>query len=591
MSKKLSKILDECIARMRNGETIDDVLAGYPDVREYIEPLLRIAQKVAEVPSVSPSPAFLDSSGMRLMRLIHQPAVRPGKVVAGTSGLAGRIKNVLAGFSSTRRIAATVSIALAVILLAVTGQYLFSMPSPVTAATGLLSILSGEVRIESIGSGESLSVADGMKLESGTRVVTGNASHVLITFFDGSTIKLSPGTSLDIEKLEQDEDQSTVILLKQWLGRTWSRVVKMTDMESRYEIETPSATAIVRGTLFATEVDETGNTTVSTTEGLVSVAAEGKEVLVPAEKKTAVEKGKSPSEPEAVSEPETDITIIINGAVAGTISDPSGAGTGVMPSGQSFNQIQDSLSAFPSGDTQVIRLKNPADGKYTLTLRYLAGTTANYTIRCRSHGVITGEYLGTLAAEGDSGYQIQFKLKGGEQAAITDVDVKPLAEKKSEKADSGEKSLKEIPPGQEKQEDIEKAVPAGQDKKDDTSSTIPPGQEKKADAEKSLSPGKTEKPETANATNAGQEKKPDAGDTVSPGQMKKDDTGNSSPPGQEQADNDSKVPAGEENQDDEGAMPPGQNNDDEKSTPPGQTDKGVGTDNSTNEQPGKNKRN
>jgi len=145
-----------------------------------------------------------------------------------------------------------------------------------------------------------------MTLYAGTRVKTSPDSTALLTFFDGSTLTLEPGAELEIQQLQSDDDKAVTIVLKQWMGRTWSQVVKMVDKGSRYEIETPTAIALVRGTKFLLDVDEEGKTREETTEGLVSVVALGEEVLVPAGQMTFVEPGVTPSEPTVASVPEVE---------------------------------------------------------------------------------------------------------------------------------------------------------------------------------------------------------------------------------------------------------------------------------------------
>ena len=106
---------------------------------------------------------------------------------------------------------------------------------------------------------------DGMTLETGTRVQIASNSNALITFFNGTTVELEPDTDLVVEQLEVgSQNQPTVIVLRQWFGKTLSRVTQLADPGSKYEIQTPSAYIAVRGTLFVTEVDETGAVRVQT---------------------------------------------------------------------------------------------------------------------------------------------------------------------------------------------------------------------------------------------------------------------------------------------------------------------------------------
>jgi len=171
----------------------------------------------------------------------------------------------------------------------------YSSSSPIPECT--LSILNGTVEVQEPGSDNWEQAVNGMFLITGTYARTAVESHAMLTFFEGSTITLDSDTTIEIRQLDFNEKQSTTIILKQWLGRTWSRVVKMVESGSYYEVETPSAIAVVRGTQFLIEVDDAGATRLNTTEGLVSVIAQGEEVYVSAGQQTTVEPGYSPSEP------------------------------------------------------------------------------------------------------------------------------------------------------------------------------------------------------------------------------------------------------------------------------------------------------
>ncbi len=174
-------------------------------------------------------------------------------------------------------------------------------PSYAFSSKCTLNIINGSVDITVPGNIETQPGINGMTLDVGDRVKTSPDSAALLTFFDGSTLTLQPNTDIEIEQLELDANQQTItIVLKQWTGNTWSHVVKMADLGSHYEIKTPSAVALVRGTQFLVEVDEIGATIVSTAEGLVSVSAQGTEIFLPVGQQTNVEPGTSPSDPTSI---------------------------------------------------------------------------------------------------------------------------------------------------------------------------------------------------------------------------------------------------------------------------------------------------
>ena len=139
-----------------------------------------------------------------------------------------------------------------------------------------------------------------MTLTVGARVNTLLDAKALLTFYNGSTTELDPGTDLEIQRSESDGKSSNIVL-KQYLGKTVSRVIELIDPGSRYEIQTPSAFALVRGTLFSVEIVGLNNTVVKVIEKTVTVGAQGKTVSVPAGYQVTVIFGSPPSPPVEIS--------------------------------------------------------------------------------------------------------------------------------------------------------------------------------------------------------------------------------------------------------------------------------------------------
>jgi len=85
-------------------------------------------------------------------------------------------------------------------------------------------------------------------LKPGDSVKTSDKSKALILFFEGSAIELAPNTEIRISKLSiNEETKSTTIELWQEIGKTKSRVEKLIDSDSLYQINTPHTAAVVRG--------------------------------------------------------------------------------------------------------------------------------------------------------------------------------------------------------------------------------------------------------------------------------------------------------------------------------------------------------
>lgn len=296
MDRKLSKVLDNCWSRIRNGETVEDCLARHSSMRAELEPLLCTALYLSDLPKASASEMFRRGSRIRLVRRLRERSLTADKPRHSFSLPTLRVRAV------ATPLALTVVLILAGILI-LSGAPILGPQQSALASQCTLTVDSGSVSILSPGSDGVRQGNDGMTLTAGTIVTTGEDSNVTLTFFEGTSIRLEPGTSLEIERIDYTDGRPVTIVLRQWIGRTWSSIVKMTDSGSQYEIRTPSASAVVRGTLFLTEVDEDGTTTVLTKEGLVSVIAQGIEVDVPAGSGTTVAIGAAPSQPVSQRQP------------------------------------------------------------------------------------------------------------------------------------------------------------------------------------------------------------------------------------------------------------------------------------------------
>lgn len=172
-------------------------------------------------------------------------------------------------------------------------------------------------------------------------------------------------------------------------------MVSSVTMGSRYEIRTPSASALVRGTLFATRVDEVGSTLVRTTEGAVLVTAQNQEVVVQSGQQTNVGAGSSPPVPQLSPEPEREFVIVLSGPVSGSITNPNGASSGVLPSGLTFNQIPGSRYSLGDKGTQIISIREPATGEYKNTLRGTSDGEVYFVFQGKLRGEVVSQHTGT----------------------------------------------------------------------------------------------------------------------------------------------------------------------------------------------------
>jgi hypothetical protein len=166
-----------------------------------------------------------------------------------------------------------------------------------TTPLTVLSVAGGKVLVMKPGDTGWSSATAGMTLGVDYKIKTEVGGHATITFFEGSTIELDSSTEISLGGLNLDGTASH-ISIEQSLGKTISRVKKLVDPASGYEIQTPAAVASVRGTDFYVSVSGNGVTTVGSMEGLVAVSAQGVEVELMAGTRTTVSPGKTPGAPE-----------------------------------------------------------------------------------------------------------------------------------------------------------------------------------------------------------------------------------------------------------------------------------------------------
>lgn len=111
----------------------------------------------------------------------------------------------------------------------------------------------------------------------GTKIITGEGAGLTLYADDSTTIRIASNTTLEIEEYVShpgsDEKHTSLVV---WCGKIIGRVQKMLDSDSTFEIHTPTAIAGIRGTAFAVEVEESGESRVSVYTGQVRVAGKNK---------------------------------------------------------------------------------------------------------------------------------------------------------------------------------------------------------------------------------------------------------------------------------------------------------------------------
>ncbi|MFH0834361.1 MAG: DUF5667 domain-containing protein [Patescibacteria group bacterium] len=130
-----------------------------------------------------------------------------------------------------------------------------------------LEIRSGEVLVNGV------LAKNGIQLKTGDDVEVQKGAEADIVFFDNSISRLSEGTKITLSQVEGEDSNKGVtrVKLKLSLGEVWSKVTKLVNNESTFEITTTDVAAAVRGSAFSIAVNESGNTSVMAVEHSLSL--------------------------------------------------------------------------------------------------------------------------------------------------------------------------------------------------------------------------------------------------------------------------------------------------------------------------------
>ena len=116
---------------------------------------------------------------------------------------------------------------------------------------------------------------DSTSLSKGDLIKTGPKGRAQITFANQARTLIKPNS-----KLKVVNDSAKLTKVKLSLGEVWVKFIQNLNSEEGFEIETPSAVAGVKGTLFKVVVNENEETQVTVNEGQVEVSSEGGKVLI-----------------------------------------------------------------------------------------------------------------------------------------------------------------------------------------------------------------------------------------------------------------------------------------------------------------------
>ena len=173
----------------------------------------------------------------------------------------------------------------------------FPRGGPGTPATSAATLAILNTTIDGSRAGAAFAPAlDGEIYATGDLVRANVDGRAVLTFFDASSLSVDPGSQVKVIALNRLPSDGIQVTIEQTLGRSWSSVQKLKTPDSKFEIKTPSTTAVVRGTAFLTLVQQlpTGGTqtTYQVDDGTLQVTATaGGTVAVPAGTQVTIAEG------------------------------------------------------------------------------------------------------------------------------------------------------------------------------------------------------------------------------------------------------------------------------------------------------------
>jgi len=155
----------------------------------------------------------------------------------------------------------------------------------------------GIAKIHRADTKQNMSASVGAILYNSDRLNTSSRASVALLFIDGSMLKIKENSEVTISAQRKNENQlDTKVDMP--LGEIWAKVTRR---DSKFDIETPSSVASVKGTEFSLSVDENGITNLFVFDGLVEFQNELGKVMVRRNQKSTIQPNQAPEEPKKMS--------------------------------------------------------------------------------------------------------------------------------------------------------------------------------------------------------------------------------------------------------------------------------------------------
>jgi len=154
----------------------------------------------------------------------------------------------------------------------------------VVQRVAVVDSVAGKAEVLVHGEGEAAPLEVGKLVRAGDIVRTGADSSVELRWArwaGGMRIRIGPSTRFAVTRAilnrSSEEEESRVRVDE---GTIWIRLRQALMGKSKFEVETPTAVAAVRGTVFQVTVAGDGSSTVSVWDGMVAVSGKGRQEVI-----------------------------------------------------------------------------------------------------------------------------------------------------------------------------------------------------------------------------------------------------------------------------------------------------------------------
>jgi hypothetical protein len=276
-----------------------------------------------------------------------------------------------------------------------------------TAAT--LTVLSGDVSHVTASGREPRRVVQGVDLAEGERVVTRASGRALITFLDGTTVTVEPGSDVTVRRIDVQNPQATSIRLLASVGTIWARIASVVGARSTVSVESSNYVATANeGLIGAQQKSDTtfvcwtraGTLRVEDRTGL-TVA-----VLEPGQK-TTVWMGRPPLT-ERFSVNDSVLEVRARGALPLVVMPNDATVAGFVPPGVDVNQVFGSLTTLDGG-LRLVEVPAGRAGTYTLVLSGTDDGAFTVSVAARVHDASVQRH------------EVTGRIRSGERLAVTIV--------------------------------------------------------------------------------------------------------------------------------------------------------------------------